>query len=80
MERKEIKERLHSENPVKFSYKKKNGEIRTATGTLNVDVMGEENAPSGKIESYNEDTIRYYDLNSEGWRSFLVENFIEFLE
>jgi len=80
MERKEIKERLHSENPVKFSYKKKNGEIRTATGTLNVNVMGEENAPSGKLESYNEDTIRYYDLNSEGWRSFLVENFIEFLE
>jgi len=80
MEHKEIKERLHSENPVKFSYKKKNGEIRTATGTLNVDVMGEENAPSGKLDSYNEDTIRYYDLNSEGWRSFLVENFIEFLE
>lgn len=80
MERKEIKERLHSENPVKFSYKKKNGEIRTATGTLNVNVMGEENAPSGKLDSYNEDTIRYYDLNSNGWRSFLVENFIEFLE
>ena len=80
MERKEIKERLYSENPVKFSYKKKNGEIRTATGTLNVNVMGEDNAPSGKLDSYNEDTIRYYDLNSEGWRSFLVENFIEFLE
>lgn len=80
MERKEIKERLHSENPVKFSYKKKNGEVRTATGTLNVNVMGEENAPSGKLDSYNEDTIRYYDLNSNGWRSFLVENFIEFLE
>ena len=43
--------------------------------------MGEENAPSGKIDTTNEvNTIRYYDILAEGWRSFLVDNFIEFIE
>ena len=32
---------------VNFKYKKKNGEIRDAKGTLNVEVMGEENTPKG---------------------------------
>ena len=80
MTKKEIKEKLHSDKPMIFSYIKKNGELRVAKGTLNINVMGEENAPSGKLESYNEDTIRYYDILAEGWRSFLVDNFIEFIE
>lgn len=81
MTKKEIKERLHSDKPVTFSYIKKNGELRVAKGTLNVNVMGEENAPSGKIDTINEaNTIRYYDILAEGWRSFLVDNFVEFIE
>ena len=81
MTKKEIKEKLHSDKPMIFSYTKKNGELRVAKGTLNINVMGEENAPSGKIDTTNEiNTIRYYDILAKGWRSFLVNNFIEFIE
>ena len=31
---------------VEFKYKKKDGSIRDAKGTLNIDVMGNENAPN----------------------------------
>ena len=62
---------------VNFKYKKKNGEIRDAKGTLNVEVMGEENTPKGTGYDIVDTNIRYYDLNSEGWRSFIAENLIE---
>ena len=62
---------------VEFKYRKKNGEIRDAKGTLNIDVMGEENAPKGTGYDIVDTNIRYYDLNSEGWRSFIAENLIE---
>lgn len=62
---------------VEFKYKKKNGEIRTAKGTLNIEVMGKDNAPKGTGYDIVDDNIRYYDLNSEGWRSFIPENLIE---
>jgi len=63
---------------VKFKYTKKNGEIRDALGTLNVDVIGKENAPSGTGKQVPENQIRYYDLNSKGWRSFIADNLISF--
>ena len=62
---------------VNFKYKKKNGEIRDAKGTLNVEIMGEENTPKGTGCDIVDTNIRYYDLNSEGWRSFIAENLIE---
>ena len=62
---------------VNFKYKKKNGEIRDAKGTLNVEIMGEENTPKGTGYDNVDTNIRYYDLNSEGWRSFIAENLIE---
>lgn len=62
---------------VEFKYTKKNGDERTAVGTLNIGVMGEENAPKGAGYVTSDTTIRYYDLNSEGWRSFIVDNLLE---
>lgn len=62
---------------VNFKYKKKNGEIRDAKGTLNAEIMGEENTPKGTGYDIVDTNIRYYDLNSEGWRSFIAENLIE---
>lgn len=62
---------------VNFKYKKKNGEIRDAKGTLNIEVMGKDNAPKGTGYDICDENIRYYDLNSEGWRSFIPENLIE---
>lgn len=72
----EFKKALHK-GVVEFKYKKKNGEIRSAKGTLNIEVMGEDNAPKGTGYDIVDDNIRYYDLNSEGWRSFIPENLIE---
>jgi hypothetical protein len=71
-----FKNALHK-GVVEFKYKKKNGEFRSAKGTLNIDIMGENNAPKGTCYDIIDNNIRYYDLNSEGWRSFIPENLIE---
>ena len=63
---------------VRFRYTKKNGEIREALGTLNSEIYGSENEPSGNGKPTPENQVRYYDLNSNGWRSFLAENLIDF--
>ena len=81
MEKKEVninefKNALHK-GIVEFKYTKKNGDERTARGTLNIEVMGEENTPKGTGYEITDSNIRYYDLNSEGWRSFIVDNLIE---
>ena len=73
---KSFKRALH-EGKVEFKYTKKNGEERYAIGTLNINIMGEENTPKGTGYETSDTTIRYYDLNSEGWRSFVVDNLIE---
>lgn len=85
MEAKEIyftkfKNALHK-RIVEFKYKKKNGEIRIAHGTLNIDLMGENNAPKGNTEyTVSDDTIRYFDTDANGWRSFIIENFIDWID
>lgn len=84
MEQKELyidkfKKALHK-GIVEFKYKKKNGEERIAKGTLNEDIIGKENLPKGTGYEITDTNIRYYDLNSEGWRSFLVENFVDWID
>ena len=81
MEKKEVninefKKALHN-GKVEFKYTKKNGEERTAIGTLNFDIMGEDNKPKGTGYEITDSNIRYYDLNSDGWRSFITDNLIE---
>lgn len=66
---------------VEFKYNKKNGETRTARGTLNIDLIGQENTPNGtNSKTFPDNQIRYYDIDSKGWRSFLVENFIDWID
>ena len=73
----EIKERLAS-GGVHFIYRKKDGTEREAYGTRNLDIIaGNDAMPSG-LGSKRPGFITYYDLDSEGWRCFKVENFIEF--
>lgn len=78
IENKQEFKKLLNEGIVEFKYTKVNGEERTAKGTTKIDIMGEENAPQNKDYKYTDDIIRYYDLNSEGWRSFKFENLIEY--
>lgn len=70
-----LKEKLHK-GEVNFTFEKKDGSLRTAKGTLNLQVMGEENAPKGVDYSKSDTVTRYYDLNSNGWRSFTNINLI----
>lgn len=75
----ELKQKMRN-GTVKFKYFKKNGDIREAVGTLNSDVYGEENKPNGNGGKTPDNQIRYFDVNSNGWRSFLIENFISYDE
>lgn len=70
-----LKSRMH-EGVVSFTYLKKDGSERTAKGTLNIDTMGTENAPKGVQNVANDTATRYYDMNSEGWRSFTNINLV----
>ena len=46
---------------VRFAYEKADGTLRRAAGT---------GRPNDAL------TIRYYDVEADGWRSFKVENFV----
>ena len=74
---KALKEELHKRQ-VKFKYTKKDGTERNAVGTLNPSIYGEENEPVGTGRSVPENQVRYFDIDAQGWRSFLVENLISY--
>lgn len=76
---KEFKEALHN-GIVEFKYTKVNGDERTAKGTLKQEDIESNGGsmPKGVME-VSDETIRYYDINSEGWRSFRTENFVSIL-
>lgn len=76
---KDFKNALHN-GVVEFKYTKVNGEERIARGTLYETAITEDGGsmPKGTM-TVSDETIRYYDLNSNGWRSFRVENFVEVL-
>lgn len=56
---------------VKFKYKKENGEIREAIGTLNTDFMSD---PSVTYRHRCAGVQRYYDLEKFEWRSYKMIN------
>ena len=73
------------ETAVKFQYKKTDGSIRDAVGTLNRDLMVLENGklwqPQPKKEgakprAVNPNTFGYFDLEKHMWRSFVMFDFI----
>ena len=72
---KELKQELRKRE-VKFSYWKKDGSVREARGTLNSEIYGKDNEPTGSGRPIPENQVRYYDLDAQGWRSFLSENLI----
>lgn len=85
----EFKKKL-SAGEVKFKYMKKDGSERTAVGTLDPKLM---NLPEKKTSSDIDnaaakqkkarklpaDSVFYYDLESKGFRSFKMSNFIEYV-
>ena len=60
---------------VSFTYRKVNGEIRKAIGSRNLDSVRRNfgiYVPAPKTGNSN--PTAYYDITSEGWRSFKAEN------
>ena len=57
---------------VRFAYEKTDGTLRKAIGTL------KDTAALVKGTGHLDDgcTVRYFDIEASGWRSFKVENFI----
>lgn len=77
MEKEKIYEKLNS-GVVSFKYEKLDGSIREATGTCNLDIISTVAELPSKTEE-NKDVIRYFDMDKLGWRSFRVENFLNFV-
>jgi len=64
----QLRENLQGQVPVTFSYRKSNGEIRIATGTLNPFLIPEGMKP--KDSSRNVGTnLKYFDLEKDAWRA-----------
>lgn len=57
---------------VRFAYEKADGTLRKAIGTL------KDTAALVKGTGRHDDgrTVKYYDIEADGWRSFKVENFV----
>ncbi len=72
----ELKEKLQN-GIVHFTYKKKDGTMRTAKGTTMLDLIPEENHPKGGVSNKPEGYVYYWDLDREGWRSFKNANFVK---
>lgn len=72
------------ETAVRFQFKKKDGTIRNAVGTRNLEMMVQEDGKryefktSGKPECPT--TLGYWDLEKKAWRSFVLTSFIGIVE
>ncbi len=64
---------------VSFSYRKKDGSVRKAKGTVNLEQVEGAKLPNGKGAAAPEGVVNYWDLGSNGWRRFNKEDFIEIL-
>lgn len=65
---------------VNFSYKKIDGTIREARGTLDFNMIPEESHPIGTGKATSDSTISYFDLDKNAWRSLRTDNLISFGE
>lgn len=85
-EKKEFYARLQKEK-VRFQFKKKDGSTRDAYGTLIADLLPKPAHSSDTKASardrmkrhFPDDSVFYYDLDKEGFRSFKMENFVKYL-
>ena len=66
----ELKEKL-SKGKLTFQYTKLNNVKRTATGTTDLELVPEDQRPTGKTPGPN-NCIAYYDLDLARWRSVSI--------
>lgn len=67
----ELRQRMRK-GEVKFTFVKKNGEMRDARGTLDMSeggLIAPEFYPKGTGKEY-QGIVKYFDLDKQAWRSF----------
>lgn len=64
-----------TEGSVSFKFRKADGSIREATGTLNNDLIPE-GVGAAVAPADNAATISYYDLGVNGWRAFRADSVV----
>jgi hypothetical protein len=77
----EIKKMLaESAVPVQISFTKKDGTLRNMVGTTNLKLIPESDHPANdNSKKYvNDEICCVYDLENDGWRSFILANIIDF--
>lgn len=69
--------RLLKSGIVEFSYKKKDGSLRKAKGTLKDELLPETDKDDERKKNLSKDCFYYYDLKRDDYRCFLRDNFVE---
>lgn len=59
-----------NEGRVTFTYKKADGSTRKAVGTTQTSLIPESERAASNPNTTTSEQVRYYDLDSKGWRSF----------
>ena len=65
---------------VEFSYKKKDGTVRKAKGTLKDTLIPETDREDDRKKNLNKDVLCYWDLKKDDWRCFIKTNLIDIKE
>lgn len=65
---------------VEFSYKKKDGSVRKAKGTLKDELLPETDRDDERKKNLSKECFYYFDLKRDDFRCFLRDNFIEIKE
>lgn len=76
----DFKKMLQENKSVVFFFRKKDGSVRRAVGTLNKDVLAKQLlnfTKNGYIPREANNVQRYYDLEKQAWRSFNIDSFID---
>lgn len=60
-------------------YKKKDGNVRVASGTTDLSRVPESQHPKGKRKPA-QGVVTYYDIDKEEWRCLLEENLVGYSE
>lgn len=66
----ELRNRLH-QGIVNFAFVKLDNTLRFVKGTLNLDQIPASHHPNGNGSPSNR-SLRFYDFNTGGWRSFRI--------
>lgn len=72
------------EQAVKFQFRKKDGSVREALGTLKQSLMRQADGsiwePKGEAKEEPETVVRFFDVIAGGWRCFTATEFIGLVE